>query len=605
MLDVFKQILDQILSASSSILLASEKKDSNGDAPLDDLFFSAIKSGNLDEVKRIIKEDRSVLGRVDSDRCTPIFYAIKGGNLGIIKEIINNDPLVLKRKDSNGITPIFYAIKGGNLEIIKEIIADPSVVRQVLSNGDTPILYAIQSGQTEIIKEIIEKYPSVLEQKDSNGRTPILYAIQSGQPEIIKEIIEKYPSVLEQKDSNGRTPILYAIQSGQPEIVEMIIKKDRSVLNQIDRNGNAPIDLAITISVSSSGRDNEDKASRVLNKVLESKFLGNIDKASQEDFKELFLKKILLKGIYSKEDAPFYFKCLEKAFDKITPENTFNKIYQDLFENVDKNQPINLKNDKNMYIFKSDLKEHSSFFIFHVNKANELTSISYCDGHTIDKRRKIEGSATHINGVTTFKLTTPIEYSYEKFVKNFIEKNSENKSIEDFYEKFTKNAIQGVDIDYEKTTHSIPTKIQKRGNCTFKSTSLAARFILEAIDPTMKFGFDMASQKPTGAGYGEYKEFKDGLTKNTLDSIIKIKEDISSKSDSFSDYLREEIEDIMKIAMEYNTKKLSNDDQPRKEFHKKMRDTLFPAHRNKDETPKASCFSFFTSCFSSSKAPQR
>ncbi len=571
MLDVFKQILDPILSASSSILLASEKKDSNGDAPLDDLFFSAIKSGNLDEVKRIIKEDRSVLGRVDSDRCTPIFYAIKGGNLGIIKEIINNDPLVLKRKDSNGITPIFYAIKGGNLEIIKEIIADPSVVRQVLSNGDTPILYAIQSGQTEIIKEIIEKYPSVLEQKDSNGRTPILYAIQSG----------------------------------QPEIVEMIIKKDRSVLNQIDRNGNAPIDLAITISVSSSGRDNEDKASRVLNKVLESKFLGNIDKASQEDFKELFLKKILLKGIYSKEDAPFYFKCLEKAFDKITPENTFNKIYQDLFENVDKNQPISSKNDENMYIFKSDLKEHSSFFIFHVNKANELTSISYCDGHTIDKRRKIEGSATHINGVTTFKLTTPIEYSYEKFVKNFIEKNSENKSIEDFYEKFTKNAIQGVDIDYEKTTHSIPTKIQKRGNCTFKSTSLAARFILEAIDPTMKFGFDMASQKPTGAGYGEYKEFKDGLTKNTLDSIIKIKEDISSKSDSFSDYLREEIEDIMKIAMEYNTKKLSNDDQPRKEFHKKMRDTLFPAHRNKDETPKASCFSFFTSCFSSSKAPQR
>jgi len=422
--------------------------------------------------------------------------------------------------------------------------------------------------------------------KDSNLGAQLFAAIKSGNLEIVKAIIEEDQSALERKDLDGDTPIFCAILSGQTEIVKAIIEKDWKVLEQknSNRNGNAPIDLATTMSVMSSGRDNEDKASRVLNKVLESKFLGNIDKASQEDFKELFLKKILLKGIYSKEDAPFYFKCLEKAFDKITPENTFNKIYQDLFENVDKNQPINLKNDKNMYIFKSDLKGHSSFFIFHVNKANKLTSISYCDGHTIDEGRKIEGSTTHINGVTTFHLKTPIEYDND-FAKNFINENTQDKSIEDFYKKFINNAIQGVDIDYKKTTHSIPTKIQKRGNCVFKSTSLLARFILETIDPTMEFGFDEASQKPTGAGYDEYKKFKDGLTKNALDSIIKIKENISSKSVSFSGYLRKEIEDVMTMVVTMNNEKLSNDDQPRKEFHKKMRDTLFSAQRNKDEAP--------------------
>ena len=61
----------------------------------------------------------------------------------------------------------------------------------------------------------------------------------------------------------------------------------------------------------------------------------------------------------------------------------------------------------------------------------------------------------------------------------------------------------------------------------------------------------------------------------------------------------------MTMVVTKNNEKLSNDDQPRKEFHKKMRDTLFPAQRNKDEAPKASCFSFFASCFSSSKTPQR
>ena len=434
-------------------------------------------------------------------------------------------------------------------------------------------------------------------------------AIASGNVGEVKRIIERDSLVLAQKNSKGNTPIFHAILSGQPEIVEMIIKEDKSVLNQIDRNGNTPIYLSTTMLVMSSGRDKEDAASEVLRVILEKKFPGNIDKASQEDFKEILLKEMLLKGIYSGVEAHFHFKCLEKAFDKITPENTFKKIYQDLFENVDKNEPITSTKNEEMFIFQSNLEDHSSFFIFHVNKGDgKLTSISYCDGNLFDKKQKIKDSATHINGVTTFKLTTPIEYSYEKFVKNFIEKNTQNQKIEDFYKKYSEKtiAIEGAEIDYEKTTHSIPTKAQKRGNCGLKSPSLVARFISHQQSPeTMDYGFDEKTKKPTGAGYNEYKKFKDGLTKNALDSIIKIKENISSKLDSFSDYLRKEIEDIMKIAMEYNTKKLSNDDQPRKEFHKKMRDTLFPAQRNKDETPKASCFSFFASCFSSSKTPQR
>ena len=129
--------------------------------------------------------------------------------------------------------------------------------------------------------------------KDSNLGAQLFAAIKSGNLEIVKAIIEEDQSALERKDLDGDTPIFCAILSGQTEIVKAIIEKDWKVLEQknSNRNGNAPIDLATTMSVMSSGRDNEDKASRVLNKVLESKFLGNIDKASQEDFKELFLKK--------------------------------------------------------------------------------------------------------------------------------------------------------------------------------------------------------------------------------------------------------------------------------------------------------------------------
>jgi hypothetical protein len=542
-----------------------------------------------------------------------IFRAIESGNLEIVKEILEKDPLVLERKNSNGLTPIFLAIKSKNLMKMPEV-------------------------QKKIVEAIIEEDSLVLTQEDSIRMTPIFRAIASGNLEIVKMLIKKYPKVLEQEESFGMmTPIFFAIRSQslmkmpevQKQIIKAIIEEDLLVLKQKDPSGMTPIFWAASFSVRSLGHDNEDGASEVLQTILDCQCPRDINKGGQEDFKKLFLTKMLLKGIYSGKRVGFTFELLEKAFNKITlgntsestSENTFKKIYQDLFKNVDKNQPIDSTKNEEMFIFQSNLEGHTSFFIFHVNKGDgKLTSISYCDSNEIDVERKIKDSTSHINGVTTFKLKTPIGYD-NNFAKNFIEENSQDKHHIWFYNKFRNKDIifQGRRIDFSEITHSIPTKAQKRGNCSFKVPSLSVRFILETIDPTMKFGFDEVSQKPTGAGYDEYKKFKDGLTKNALDFIMKIKEKISSKSDSFSDYLREEIEDIMKIVETHSTTKLSKDGQPREEFHQEMNNLLSKdgqprkefhqemnhlLFRNKEEAPKPSCFPFFASCFSSNKTPK-
>jgi hypothetical protein len=363
--------------------------------------------------------------------------------------------------------PIFKSIEEENLKEVNEIInKDPSALGQEDSYGNTPIFYAIFKNNKDIAEAIIEKYPSVLEKKNSYENAPIFYAIMFKNLEITKAIIEKYPSVLEQKDSHGNTPIFCAIIKKNKEIAEAIIGKNPSVLEQKNSYGNTPIVHAAFMSIMSSDHDNEDNESEVLQIILDYQFQRHIDKVSQEDFKELLLKKMLLKGIYSREEAFSNLKYLEKAFDKITPESTFKKIYQDLFENVDKNQPITSIKKEKMFVFQSKLNRHSSFFIFYVNKANELTSISYCDGNKIDERRKIEGSATHINGVTTFSLETPIKYDND-FAKDFINENTKDKSPGGFYDKLRKKEIifKGKRIDFSEITHSIPTKIQKRNNC--------------------------------------------------------------------------------------------------------------------------------------------
>ena len=488
--------------------------------------------------------------------------------------------------------PIFSAIALGNIEEVKEIIKkDSSVLRKTNSNGYTPIFSAIHSRKPEAVKNIIKENPLVLKQIDQYRYTPIFYAIRFNNLEIFEAIIKKDRSVLNQKDQDGDAPIFLAIIRKKPEIVKMIIKENPLVLKQIDRNGNTPISLATSIS-SGSLLYKKTKKSEVLKIILQNQFQANITEDEQDDLEELFLQKSLLKGLYSEEDAPFKFNGLKKAFDKITPENTLGDIYKQLFEKVDKNKSIDLKNDEKMFIFSSSLIRHQSFFIFHVNPDGNLTSISYCDGNLFDEKQKIKGSATHINGVTTFHLKTPIEYK-NNFAKNFIEENTQNKSTEDFCQKFKNQEIKGVDIDYSRTTHSIPTKAQKRGNCVFKNTSLLARFISEKLDPTMNFNFDIETQKPTGAGYEEHKKFKNDSTKEALNYIMKLVEKISSKSDPLSEYLKKEIYDIITMVETQNTKKLSKD-HPKKEVHRAIRNVL---SRDEQETPRSSCFPFFRSCF--------
>ena len=457
--------------------------------------------------------------------------------------------------------PIFLAIESGNLKEVNKIInKDPSVLEQEDSKTRrTPIFYAIRSGNLKIVKAIIKKAPSVLKWEDSDWNTPIVYAIKWGNLKIVEAIFEEDRSVLEQKDPDGMTPIFHAILFKNPEIVKAIIKKDLSVLRVKDSNALTPISLAAGMSIRFSSRDKENKASKVLQTILKCRFPGHINKGIEEDFKDLFSKTMLVKGIYSKEEVPFDFECLEKAFDKITPENTFKKIYQELFEKVNKNQSISSKNNEEMFIFQSKLKNHESFFIFHVNKEDgKLTSISYCDGHTIDEGRRIKGSATHINGVTTFKLKTPIEYSYENFVKDFINENTKDKSVEVFKNKFREKKLyfKGSHIEFSEITHSIPTRTQIRDNCVFKSSSVLARKISEQQNPDMAYYFNSETKTPYGSGYDEHKKFKTKLAENALVSLIETKEKISLKSDPIRNYLREKIEYTLKIAGVYNKRKL-------------------------------------------------
>lgn len=378
--------------------------------------------------------------------------------------------------------------------------------------------------------------------------------------------------------------------------LEEIVENNPSLLNQNFAGGEDLISLATKTSLSSTQNDDKTKSIRILRKILQEKFKG-FPQQAEIDLETLFLNKVLLEQLYAEKNTDVDFEIFKKAVlktpDKSSSDNSFNKIYKQIFESIneakedDQKKPIKDADNNSMFIYSSGLINHQSYFIFHVDAQNKLTSISHCDGSSTENS-KIKGSSTHIYGVTTFALENPVEYS-SKFAQEFINENTKDKSIDEFNKKLENNAISKAKIDYTKTTYSIPTKAQKGENYTSKNTSILARFVANKKDPKMTFELDSKTKKPKGDGHNEYKKFKENLIKEASKSTLELQEETSKKSDNFSEYLKKEIKKTLDEAEKNNKRKLSLSNKsssflnlfssqrlpdPRKIFHQELSEIL-------------------------------
>ena len=110
----------------------------------------------------------------------------------------------------------------------------------------------------------------------------------------------------------------------------------------------------------------------------------------------------------------------------------------------------------------------------------------------------------------------------DQYFQNFVEKTSKEKDSEVFYKEFAKILEeQKIDeMEFLSITYSIPTKEQRRGNCTIKSMRLLTRYILEMIYESELFTFDPKTLEHGGEGYQPHKELKQEIVNNATEKLI-------------------------------------------------------------------------------------
>ncbi len=495
--------------------ILQENSTENHLAPI----FFAIENNNFEDLKALIETYPVVLNQKYDGALTPIFFAIENNNLEALRIIIETHPETLNQTDRDGLTPIFATIIDNDLEALKIIIENCSdILEQTYEYSLTPIFFVLENNNLEALKIITERCQEVLKQKHEEDLTPIFFAIEDNNLKALKIIIEADPSSLEQIYDGNLTPIFFVINDAYLEAIEVIIEVYPSILTQEDENKNIPIIKIVELYDDNPHEQNKnflqnifeqqfkrklanDDIENLVNFVRNLHLLKLIYEDSGQILKESNLKKILHSAIilddYKEDDLT---RELASIYQKISQE----KISEIVF--------FNKKGEQNsLRIYNSEIKDHSSYFIFHIDAENKLTAISYCDGNEVYADRKIE-STNYINGATTYVLKDQKEISND-FARNYIRKNFQEKDVDNLYEKIS-------EIDCIATIFSIPTKVQTKENCTFKSVNVLVRFLLEHQRQETIFDFDFVNLRPKGIGHEAYKRIKEKMIQNASENLI-------------------------------------------------------------------------------------
>ncbi len=355
-----------------------------------------------------------------------------------------------------------------------------------LQSGETEIPLALHKAaecdDLELVRILLSKNKfSDIDAKDDQGNTPFVLAIRNGDIEMLKILVEKGASL----DVNGPSInfLNKAIISKQDKVLEYLLENGKNFKKEDIFLMAAYKDGKFIRRIKYFSQIPEEKIKKIHEIACAYFYLGLSYSISGFGLNGNIGNRLVyneingLKSDFEKRD-----KLVESA--KIIAE---------------KGEFIDCDGEKNK-IIKALVKAHAAYFIVKYDKSDRPCEISYCDANLpIDKKK----------GVVTFQI------DQEKLAKfGNIEKYLEGIKYETSTINLLREGLAKITVCDEKNypkiiSTSIPTKPQKRGNCTLKSFNIVLREIL-----SKKYSMDFTS--PDSDGSKVYKKYRKNLKDKNL-----------------------------------------------------------------------------------------
>jgi ankyrin repeat protein len=236
----------------------------------------AIKVGEADKVKALVKSSPELLEDQHDADSTPLFMAVQMGNEDMVQALLDAGAKV--DHGTNSQTPLHVAIAKGYQPIAEALLKHKADANAADSNGQPPLFQAVIKGDKDLVTLLID-HGAKVSVEDKQGATPMAYAMTYDKPELMELLeskgakpdlfvrvyrgdVAKVKAALKEDSQRvhavnweGRTALHIAAQRGSVETLALLLDAGAKV-NTRDHYGFTPLHLA--------GSSGQDKAARRL-----------------------------------------------------------------------------------------------------------------------------------------------------------------------------------------------------------------------------------------------------------------------------------------------------------------------------------------------------
>ncbi|WP_396172064.1 ankyrin repeat domain-containing protein [Flavobacterium sp.] len=148
-----------------------------------------------------------------------IFTIARSGNVEQVKELMKAQPNCINQKNADGYTPLILACYRSNNEVAVFFIQNGALINENSPMG-TALMAAVVKGNVEITKLLISKNADV-NSADANGTTALIYAVQFKNKAILSLLIKSNADKTH-KDNDGKTAFEHAVFAGDEDIINLL-----------------------------------------------------------------------------------------------------------------------------------------------------------------------------------------------------------------------------------------------------------------------------------------------------------------------------------------------------------------------------------------------
>ena len=210
------------------------------------LFFDAIRAGDLAAVQALLDQDSALLNGKNAQSQSPVLFSIYNrqkeirdflmsrgavlelheaaacGDLARARELVEKDAALARSYSPDGFPIVALAAVFGNLEVTKYLHAKGADINAAATNGSgyNALSGAVTSGHTEIVKWLLESGAEP-NYRYSNDYSPLLNAAANGHLEILK-LLQARGADLHARTSDGKNALAYAEERKHAAVAEYL-----------------------------------------------------------------------------------------------------------------------------------------------------------------------------------------------------------------------------------------------------------------------------------------------------------------------------------------------------------------------------------------------